>query len=326
MDALPIQEETGFPWASTHPGKMHACGHDGHTAMLVGAARYLAETRNFDGTVYVIFQPAEKVGGACASGGARMLAEGPFERFPAERVFGLHNQPPLPVGRFAVHPGPALASVDDFVITIRGKGGHAAKPHLGRDPLVAGCQIVQALQALVAREVDPIDSAVVAVTRFHCGEAFNVVAETAELGGTVRVFKPVIRTVLERRLGEIATSVAAAMGVAASLEYRRGYPPLANRAEEAAMAGDAAAEIVGEADVDRDPSPMMVAEDFAFLLQAMPGAYILMGIGRAEEGRLPHTPIYDFNDEALPIGASYRARLVERLLPRCVPGAAPQPG
>ena len=192
-------------------------------------------------------------------------------RFPAERVFGLHNQPSLPVGRFAIHPGPALASVDDFVIGVRGKGGHAAKPHLGRDPLVAGCQIVQALQTLVAREIDPIDSAVVAVTRFHCGEAFNVVAETAELGGTVRVFKPATRAMLERRLGDIATSIAAAMGVAATVDYRRGYPPLANGIEEAVMAAEAAADVVGEAGVDRDPPPMMVAEDFAFMLQARPG-------------------------------------------------------
>jgi amidohydrolase len=316
MDALPIQEETGFPWASTHPGKMHACGHDGHTAMLLGAARHLAETRNFDGTVYLIFQPAEEVGGACRSGGARMLVEGLFERFPAERVFGLHNWPELPVGQFAMRPGPVMASVDDFVITIRGQGGHAAMPHLGRDPLVAGCQIVQALQSLVARELDPIDNAVVAVTRFHCGEAFNVVAETAELGGTVRAFRAATRTTLERRIGEIAQSIAIAMGVSATVDYRRGYPATVNEAGSTTLAAEAAADIVGASAIDHEPQPVMCAEDFAFMLETRPGAYIWMGIGGAEEGRFPHTPIYDFNDEALPLGASYWARLVERLLPR----------
>jgi len=316
MDALPIQEETGLPWASVHPGLMHACGHDGHTAMLLGAARYLAETRNFDGVVYLIFQPAEELGGEDSSGGSRMVAEGLFERFPADRVFGLHNWPELALGRFAMRTGAAMAAVDEFKIKVTGKGGHAAMPHQCRDPLIAGCQIVQALQHLVAREVDPIDNAVVSVTRFRCGEALNVIAETAEIGGTVRTFKPATRTMIEHRLPAIARAVATGLGVAATVEFERGYPPTVNDAGMAVLAADGAADIVGEASVDRAPDPVMGAEDFAFMLDKVPGAYIWMGMGGSEEGRYCHTPIYDFNDEALPIGASYWARLVERLLPK----------
>ena len=316
MDALPIHEETGLPWASVHPGLMHACGHDGHTAMLLGAARYLAETRNFDGTVYLIFQPAEEVGGENSSGGSRMVAEGLFDRFPAQRVFGLHNWPELPLGRFAMGAGPVMAAVDKFTITLRGKGGHAANPHQCRDPLLAGCQIVQALQSIVAREVDPIDNAVVSVTRFHCGEAFNVIAETAEIGGTVRTFKPATRTRIEQRLAAIAGSIGTALGVTATVAFERGCPPTVNDPEMSTLGADGAADIVGEAAVDRHAEPDMGAEDFAFMLEKVPGAYIWLGMGGAEEGRYCHTPIYDFNDEALPIGASYWARLAERLLPR----------
>ena len=316
MDALPIQEETGLPWASVHPGLMHACGHDGHTAMLLGAARYLAETRNFDGTVYLIFQPAEEVGGEGSSGGSRMVAEGLFDRFPAERVFGLHNWPDLPLGRFAMGTGPVMAAVDEFTITLRGKGGHAAMPHQCRDALLAGCQIVQALQSIVAREVDPIDHAVVSVTRFHCGEAFNVIAETAEIGGTVRTFKPATRARIEERLAVIGGSIGAALGVSATVAFERGYPPTVNHPEMAVLGADGAADIVGEAAVDREPEPVMGAEDFAFMLEKVPGAYIWMGMGGSEDGRYCHTPIYDFNDEALPIGASWWARLAERLLPK----------
>ncbi len=315
IDALPIHEHTGLAWASTHPGRMHACGHDGHTAMLLGAARYLAETRNFDGTVHLVFQPAEEVGG-CDSGGARMLAEGLFERFPSEAVYGLHNHP-TPVGSFGVRPGPALASNDDFVLTLRGKGGHAARPHLGRDPLAAGCQLVAALQNLVARELDPLDSAVVSVTRFHCGgEALNVIAGSAEIAGTIRTLRPETRATLERRLREIASGIEAATGVTVEVDYRRGYPPLHNHAAEASKVAAVAAEIVGDGNVDPATPPLMAAEDFAFMLERKPGAYVLMGIGGADEGKFVHTPIYDFNDEALPIGASYWVRLVERSLPR----------
>jgi amidohydrolase len=312
MDALPIHEATGLPHASRSEGKMHACGHDGHTTMLLGAARYLAETRNFDGTVYLIFQPAEELGG----GGQKMIEEGLFKRFPAERVFGLHNRPQLPLGRFAMRTGPAMAAVDDFRIRIQGKGCHAAFPHLGRNPIATGCQIAQALEGLVARQIDPLDNAVVSVTRFSAGDAYNVLPETAELWGTVRTFKQAARTFLEQRINEIVKGIVAAGGVETDLHYRRGYPILINSAEEAALAAEAAAEVVGEADVDRDPAPVMGAEDFAFMLEVKLGAYIWMGVGGAEQGKIVHSPYYDFNDEVLSHGVSYWARLVERLLPR----------
>jgi hippurate hydrolase len=312
LDALPIREETGLPWASRADGKMHACGHDGHTAMLLGAARYLAETRNFDGTVYLIFQPAEEVGG-----GERVVAAGLFERFPAERVFGLHNRPQLPVGRFAMRAGPAYAGCDDFTIRLEGQGCHAGWPHLGRDPIVAGAQLVLALQTLVARQVDPLDQAVVSVTRHVGGDAHNVIPGTVELWGTVRAYRPETRDFLRRRLAEVTEGVAVASGVGASLSYVSSLPPLVNGREDATFSADVAAEVVGEAGVDRDPPPVMSAEDFAFMLQAKPGAFVWMGIGRAEEGRLIHTPLYDFNDEALPYGASYWTRLAERFLAQC---------
>ena len=232
MDALPIHEETGLPWASVHPGLMHACGHDGHTAMLLGAARYLAETRNFDGTVYLIFQPAEELGGEDSSGGSRMVAEGLFDRFPAERVFGLHNWPELPLGRFAMGTGPVMAAVDEFTIQVRGKGGHAAMPHQCRDPLLAGCQIVQALQSIVAREVDPIDNAVVVGDALPLRRGFNVIAETAEIGGTVRTFKAETRARIEQRLEAIAGSIATALGRDRDVEFLRGYPPTVNDAAD----------------------------------------------------------------------------------------------
>jgi amidohydrolase len=315
LDALPIREETGLPWASRAEGKMHACGHDGHTAMLLGAAKYLAETRGFDGAVYLIFQPAEEVGG-----GEQMVAAGLFDRFPAERVFGLHNRPQLPVGRFAMRTGPAYAGCDDFTIRLEGRGCHAGWPHLGRDPIVAGAQLVLALQTLVARQVDPLDQAVVSVTRHAGGDAHNVIPGAVELWGTVRTYRPETRDFLRQRLAEVVDGIAAVAGVGASLTYVSSLPPVVNSREEAAFAADIAAEIVGEAGVDRDPPPVMSAEDFAFMLQAKPGAFVWMGIGRAEEGRLIHTPLYDFNDEALSYGASYWARLAERVLAKR-PGA-----
>ena len=243
-----------------------------------------------------------------------MLAAGLFDRFPAERVFGLHNRPQLPVGRFAMRAGPAGAGCDDFTIRLEGRGCHAGWPHLGRDPIVAGAQLVLALQTLVARQVDPLDQAVVSVTRHAGGDAHNVIPGAVELWGMVRTYRPETRDFLRRRLSEVAEGVAVASGVGASLTYVSSLPPLVNGLEDAAFGADVAAEVVGEAGVDRDPPPVMSAEDFAFMLQAKPGAFVWMGIGRADEGRLIHTPIYDFNDEALSYGASYWARLTERFL------------
>jgi hippurate hydrolase len=311
MDALPIAEETGLAHASTAPGRMHACGHDGHTTMLLGAARYLAETRRFSGTVYLIFQPAEEGAG----GGKRMLEEGLLERFPAERIYGLHNWPSLPVGAFAMCPGPAMAAADQFAVEIVGAGGHAAMPHLCRDPIVAASLMVQAFSTIVAREVDPVDRAVVTVSRIHGGDAYNVIPELVTMLGTVRTFKAATRQLIERRMGEIVAGIAKAQGLRARLDYHIGYPPTVNHAKEAAIGADAAAEIVGEARVDRAPEPCMGAEDFAFLLERRPGSYIWMGNGGGEAGRNLHSPHYDFNDEALPYGIGWWVRLVERSLP-----------
>ena len=313
MDALPIEEASGAAWTSRHPGRMHACGHDGHTTMLLGAARYLAETRNFDGTAYLIFQPAEEGGG----GGRTMVEDGLFERFPAEQVFGLHNWPYAPLGTFAMCTGPAMAASDELTITIQGVGCHAAWPQNGRDPIVAASHVIQAIQSVVAREVDPLDNAVISITRVQGGDAYNVVPERVELWGTIRTFREATRTRLIRRIEEVVQGVGLAQGITGSVKVSAGYPATINTAREAQLGADAAAEIVGDAKVDRAPEPCMGSEDFAFMLNRRPGSYIWMGTGSAARpSHQLHSPHYDFNDDAIPLGVSYWVRLVERLLPK----------
>jgi amidohydrolase len=310
MDALHIHEKNRIPYASTIPGRMHACGHDGHTAMLLGAARYLAETRNFAGTVHFIFQPAEENEG----GGRVMVQQGLFEKFPVEAVYGLHNWPGLAVGKFAIRAGPMMASSDIFEITVRGKGSHAALPHLGIDPLVAAAQIAIGLQTIVSRNTDPLEDAVVSITQIHGGDTWNVLPEEVVLRGTTRSFKLEVQAAIEASMRRVAEGVAAAMGASSALRYERRYPPTVNSPAETEIAAAAAAEVVGETNVDRSLAPTMGSEDFAFMLQAKPGAYIFIGNGAGEKAVSLHNPHYDFNDEILPIGASYWARLVERVL------------
>ncbi len=310
MDALPIAEETNRPWASRTPGVMHACGHDGHTVMLLGAARELARRRRFDGTVVFIFQPAEEMLG----GGRRMVEEGLFARFPAEEVYGLHNWPWLPLGTFAVHTGPVMAAADRFRVVLEGRGCHAAMPHLGRDPITAAAQLVTALQLPVARETDPLDSAVISVTVLRAGEADNVVPAEAEIRGTLRALTDDTRIRLGRRVRELAEGIAAALGLTATVELVEGYPPTVNSRAQAEQAAAAAVAVAGADGVRRDLPPSMGAEDFAFMLRECPGAYIWLGTGGAEEGRILHSPAYDFEDRAIPWGVAYWVELVERRL------------
>ena len=310
MDALPIQELNDFSHRSTHHGRMHACGHDGHTAMLLGAARYLAATRDFEGTVHLIFQPAEEGGG----GGRVLVEEGLFDKFPCDAVFALHNRPGIEVGRIAVRPGPLLAASDRWDIRIKARGTHAAHPHLGIDPFVIGAQIVLALQTITSRNVDPLDAAVVSVGFIKGGAAYNVIPDDLHIGGTARSFRPEVRDLIEARLGEIARGVAALHGASAEAEYRRNYPPTINHQAETEFAAEVAAEICGPDQVIRDVAPSMGAEDFSFMLNACPGAMLWLGNGPGEDGCFLHNARYDFNDAALPIGVSFLARLAERFL------------
>jgi hippurate hydrolase len=312
MDCLPILEANAFDHRSTHPGKMHACGHDGHTTMLLGAARYLAQTRNFDGTVHFIFQPAEEgLGGAAA-----MIADGLFERFPCDVLFGMHNRPGLAVGKFQIRPGPMMASGAYFDISVTGVGAHGARPEAGIDPVVAAAQIAGALQTIVSRNVRPLETAVVSITKIHGGQAYNVIPDKVVLGGTVRCFSDATMRLIEERMRGIAASVAAGFGATAEVDFRVLFPVLVNHPDETQFIADTAAELVGSDNVSRAANPTMASEDFAYMPQAIPGAYIQIGNGDAESACEVHNPGYDFNDGALPFGASLFARLVERRLDR----------
>ena len=314
MDCLPMTEETGLPHASTTPGRMHACGHDGHTAMLLGAAKYLAETRNFDGTVNFIFQPAEEGPG----GGRVMVEEGLFERFPCDSVYGIHNDPSLALGETAIVAGPILAAADRVSIFIRGIGGHAARPHTTIDPVVIGAQLVVALQGIVSRRVDPLDSAVLSLCQFNAGSASNVIPETAEIHGTIRTLKAETRAAMERNIKRICASIGEAFEAEIVVEWKSGYPVTVNHVRETDLAAQAAAKVFAPEGIIRQRPPIMGAEDFSYMLEKRPGAFVKLG-QRAPDGKggVPvHHPKYDFNDDAAPLGVGFFTALVEQELPR----------
>ena len=313
MDCLPMHETSNIPHKSTHAGRMHACGHDGHTTMLLGTARYLAETRNFDGTAYLIFQPAEEGGG----GGRVMVEEGLFKRFQANEVYAVHNWPGLPPGQMAVRPGPVMAATDEIVITVRGKGGHAAMPHLTVDPVVVTAQVISALQTIASRNANPLDAIVVSVCSMETSQTnvFNVIPDFVKLIGTVRTFRPETRKMAEVRIKEIVAGISKAMGGSADIEYKLGYPSTVNTEREAIFAAKVGERVFGKNNVFTDAELTMGGEDFSYMLQARPGAYVFLGQGGGPNNCFLHNPGYDFNDEVIPLGAGFLAALVEESLP-----------